>query len=107
MTAGRELSAQPEQPPADPVPSGVTPERPGLASATPARVFLGSVGTTLRTEDLLTLRADHAAAKDAVRARLDDEAGSLEPLVAAYGMFTVTTQARRTPTCGGPTLGGC
>jgi ethanolamine ammonia-lyase small subunit len=56
-------------------------------------VFLGSVGTTLRTEDLLALRADHAAARDAVRARFDDEAGALEPLVAAHGMFTVTTAA--------------
>jgi len=104
MTAGRELSPQPAsagltsaglaKPSGEnPAPAGVDPGRPGLTAATPARVFLGSVGTTLRTEDLLALRADHAAAKDAVRARLDDEAGALEPLVAAHGMFTVTTAA--------------
>jgi ethanolamine ammonia-lyase small subunit len=67
--------------------------RPALAAATPARVFLDRVGTALRTADLLTLRADHAAARDAVRARLDDEAAALEPLVTAYGMFTVSSQA--------------
>jgi ethanolamine ammonia-lyase small subunit len=83
---------------ADPAPASVAMDapafvRPDLAAATPARVFLGRVGTTLRTEDLLTLRADHAAAKDAVRARLDDEAAALEPLAAAYGMFTVASRA--------------
>jgi ethanolamine ammonia-lyase small subunit len=67
--------------------------RPRLADATPARVFLGRAGTTLRTRDLLTLRADHAAARDAVGARLDDEAVALEPLAARYGMFTVGTRA--------------
>jgi ethanolamine ammonia-lyase small subunit len=70
------------------------PVRPALAAATPARVFLGRVGTTLRTRDLLALRVDHAAARDAVHARLDDESVALEPLVAGHGMFTVTTQAR-------------
>jgi ethanolamine ammonia-lyase small subunit len=69
------------------------PVRPALAAATPARVFLGRVGTTLRTRDLLALRVDHAAARDAVHARLDDESGALEPLVVGHGMFTVTTQA--------------
>jgi ethanolamine ammonia-lyase small subunit len=69
------------------------PVRPALAAATPARVFLGRVGTTLRTRDLLALRVDHAAARDAVHARLDDESGALEPLVVGHGMFTVATQA--------------
>jgi len=69
------------------------PVRPALAAATPARVFLGRVGTTLRTRDMLALRVDHAAARDAVHARLDDESEALEPLVAGHGMFTVTTQA--------------
>jgi ethanolamine ammonia-lyase small subunit len=69
------------------------PARPALAAATPARVFLGRAGTTLRTRDLLALRVDHAAARDAVHARLDDESGALEPLVVGHGMFTVTTQA--------------
>lgn len=69
------------------------PVRPALAAATPARVFLGRVGTTLRTRDMLALRVDHAAARDAVHARLDDESAALEPLVAGHGMFTVTTRA--------------
>jgi ethanolamine ammonia-lyase small subunit len=69
------------------------PARPALAAATPARVFLGRVGTTLRTQDMLALRVDHAAARDAVHARLDDESIALEPLVAGHGMFTVATLA--------------
>ncbi len=76
-----------------PASGGIEPGRPELARATPARVFLGSAGTTLRTADLLALRADHAAARDAVRARFDDEAAALEPLVTGFGMFTVTTRA--------------
>jgi ethanolamine ammonia-lyase small subunit len=71
----------------------VDPVRPALAAATPARVFLGRVGTTLRTRDMLALRVDHAAARDAVHARLDDESAALEPLVAGHGLFTVTSQA--------------
>jgi len=70
------------------------PVRPALAAATPARVFLGRVGTTLRTSDMLALRVDHAAARDAVHARLDDESAALEPLVTQHGMFTVTTRAQ-------------
>jgi ethanolamine ammonia-lyase small subunit len=83
MTAGGVLE------PLDPL----DPVRPALAAATPARVFLGRVGTTLRTRDMLALRVDHAAARDAVHARLDDESAALEPLVAGHGMFTVTTKA--------------
>jgi ethanolamine ammonia-lyase small subunit len=83
MTAGGDVE------PFDPL----DPVRPALAAATPARVFLGRVGTTLRTRDLLALRVDHAAARDAVHARLDDESAALEPLVTARGLFTVTTRA--------------
>jgi ethanolamine ammonia-lyase small subunit len=59
---------------------------------TPARVFLGGAGTALRTRDLLELRAGHAAARDAVRARFDDQVLALAPFVADHGMFTVGTR---------------
>ncbi len=41
------------------------------AQLTPARVFLGRTGTSYRTADSLRLRADHAAARDAVVTEID------------------------------------
>ena len=38
---------------------------------TPARIFVGRSGPAYRTETQLTLRADHAAARDAVWAEVD------------------------------------
>lgn len=54
-------------------------------ASTPARLFLGSAGLSLRTGDALRLRADHAAARDAVAARLDPETG---PLAGLDGIVT-------------------
>ena len=66
----------------DAVPAG--PGRNGtalaLTPATPARVFIGRSGTSLRTSDLLELRADHAVARDAVLARFEDQVVALEAL---------------------------
>jgi ethanolamine ammonia-lyase small subunit len=64
-----------------------------VRAATPARLFLGRAGTSYRTSDQLTLRADHAAAQDAVHARLDLEAGPLAPLVDRFGLFAVDSAA--------------
>jgi ethanolamine ammonia-lyase small subunit len=44
------------------------------AAISPARTFVGRVGTAYPTATALRLRADHAAARDAVRATLDVEA---------------------------------
>lgn len=58
-----------------------------------ARVLTGRAGTGYRTASLLQLRADHAAARDAVDAELDLSVPPLDALAAAYGLFAVDTQA--------------
>lgn len=64
-----------------------------VQAVTPARLFLGRSGTSYRTSDQLTLRADHAAAQDAVHAALDLETGPLAPLVDSLGLFAVDSAA--------------
>src|SRR4051812_7731977 len=57
---------------------------------TPARILVGRAGASYRTETLLQLREDHAAALDAVRTdlRLDP------PFGAAWDVFEVASKAR-------------
>lgn len=64
------------------------------ASLTGARVFRGRADGGYRTADLLELRADHAAARDAVHAPLDLEEGDLAALARAYELPVVGTHAR-------------
>ncbi|MEJ3747814.1 ethanolamine ammonia-lyase subunit EutC [Actinomycetes bacterium KLBMP 9797] len=71
--------------------TGLAPGRPAM---TAARVFQGRVGTSYRTDAMLALRADHAAARDAVRASLDLDAPSLAPLVDQFGIVELGTRAR-------------
>jgi ethanolamine ammonia-lyase small subunit len=60
-----------------------------IRDRSPARLLVGRAGTSYRTETLLGLRVDHAAAVDAVRAELD-----LDPaFVVQWGMVEVTTLA--------------
>ena len=56
-----------------------------MKSKTPARIGVGRAGGRLKTRTMLTLRADHAAAKDAVF--MDVDPALLEKL----GLFSVTT----------------
>lgn len=65
-----------------------------LSAVTPARVFQGRVGTSYRTATMLGLRADHAAARDAVNARLDLEGSELAPLAHEFGLFGLASRAR-------------
>lgn len=65
-----------------------------LQGLTPARVFQSRVGTSYRTATMLALRADHAAARDAVAARLDLDAAPLAPLVDEWGLFELATRVR-------------
>lgn len=57
-----------------------------MKSKTPARIGVGRAGGRLTTKSMLTLRADHAAAKDAVFMDVNEE------LLNKLGMFTVQTK---------------
>lgn len=65
-----------------------------LQARTPARVLVGRAGSSYCTDTQLDLRADHAAALDAVRAELDLEHHLGSALVERYGLFEVSTRAR-------------
>jgi len=60
---------------------------------TPARLFLDGPATSYSTADLLRLRSDHAAARDAVHASLEIDDPALAPLVQEHGLFAVRTLA--------------
>lgn len=61
--------------------------------STPARVFIGSSGLSLPTSESLRLRADHAAARDAVAAVLDPVDGPLSALDPILTSSCATTPA--------------
>lgn len=72
------------------VTDAVTSEPPPL---TPARVLLGRAGSSYRTSTMLQLRADHAAARDALHERIDLEVDPMRALVEQFGLFEVATEA--------------
>lgn len=57
-----------------------------MITKTTARIGVGRTGPRLKTQTLLTLRADHAAARDAVLMDVSQE------LVESLGLFPVTTR---------------
>lgn len=59
---------------------------------TPARLLAGRSGTGYRTATALQLRADHAAARDAVHAELDLKEAFGEDRIAGYSLFGVQTR---------------
>lgn len=59
-----------------------------MKTSTSARIGAGSCGPRLKTRTLLTLRADHAAARDSVFAEVD------QALLDSLGLFTVQTKCR-------------
>ena len=61
---------------------------------TPARLLVGRSGPGYRTSTWLALRADHAAARDAVRAELDLAAAFGEDRIAGSDLFWSATRAR-------------
>ncbi len=74
-------------------------EQPGsspteLPGVTPARVLLGRAGTAYRTSTRLQLRADHAAARDALHEAIALDDDVMAPLVERYDLFEVRTAAR-------------
>jgi len=60
---------------------------------TPARLFTGRAGTGYLTATALQLRADHAAARDAVYDAIDLERDLGQDRVSRYGLFSVCSQA--------------
>jgi ethanolamine ammonia-lyase small subunit len=64
-----------------------------VRARTPARVLVGRAGPAYPTGTQLALRADHAAALDAVHAELDLERDLGQDFVNRYGLFVVQTQA--------------
>lgn len=65
-----------------------------VRTRTPARILTGRTGGSYRTTTYLELRADHAAARDAVTAELDLEADLGAAFVTDWGVFEVSTLAR-------------
>jgi ethanolamine ammonia-lyase small subunit len=63
-----------------------------LLAQTPARILVGRAGPGYRTGTWLTLREDHAAARDAVQAEMDLDR-DLGDLVDRYELFEVRTRA--------------
>jgi len=76
-----------------PVPSDVSALLAAVRARTPARLFTGRAGPAYRTDTQLTLRQDHAAARDAVHAEIDLARDLGRELVERYGLFEVRTQA--------------
>lgn len=60
---------------------------------TPARLLAGRAGTGYGTTTALQLRADHAAARDAVHAELDITQAFGQDRVVGYSLFGVQTRA--------------
>jgi ethanolamine ammonia-lyase small subunit len=61
---------------------------------TPARLIEGRSGASYRTATQLQLRADHAAARDAVHAELDLSANLGQEFIERWQLFEVSTRAR-------------
>ncbi len=84
-----------------PAPRGRPDLEPGLSrwlervrERTPARILVGRAGGSYRTDTWLDLRADHAAARDAVTAELDLVRDLGPDFVQRWGLFEVGTKAR-------------
>ncbi|WP_165249892.1 ethanolamine ammonia-lyase subunit EutC [Paludisphaera soli] len=60
---------------------------------TPARILTGRAGGSYTTADWLTLRGDHAAARDAVRTEVDVERDLGRTFLDRWDLFEVATRA--------------
>lgn len=72
-----------------PVP--LSPMLEAVRARTPARILTGRAGSSYTTATYLELRADHAAARDAVTSEFDLDADLGPALVAEWGIFEVPT----------------
>ena len=65
-----------------------------IRARTPARIFTGRSGSAYRTQTQLSLRSDHASARDAVQTDIDWEQGLGPDFLQAWDVFAVSSQAR-------------
>jgi ethanolamine ammonia-lyase small subunit len=82
----------------DPLPPALPPPESSelvraIRARTPARILVGRAGPSYRTATHLTLRRDHAAARDAVWEEVDLEKTLGAELVRRFGLFEVATRA--------------
>lgn len=68
-----------------------------IRERTPARLLEGRAGASYRTATQLQLRADHAAARDAVQAELDLSANLGQEFIERWRIFEVSTRAASKP----------
>jgi ethanolamine ammonia-lyase small subunit len=68
-----------------------------IREQTPARLMEGRCGASYRTATQLQLRADHAAARDAVQAELDLSANLGQEFIERWQLFEVSTRATSKP----------
>jgi ethanolamine ammonia-lyase small subunit len=68
-----------------------------IRERTPARLMEGRSGASYRTATQLQLRADHAAARDAVQAELDLSAHLGREFIERWQVFEVSTRAASKP----------
>ncbi len=76
--------------------TGLSPAADALREAfdrTPARLLVGRAGTAYRTATWLDLRADHAAARDAVRAEVDLLSAFGDERIERFQLFDTQTRA--------------
>jgi len=64
-----------------------------IRERTPARLLAGRAGAAYRTATQMELREAHAAARDAVRAELDLDAGLGPEFVQQWKLFEVSSEA--------------
>lgn len=64
-----------------------------IRARTPARILVGRAGSSYRTSTQLSLRQDHAFARDAVHAEVDLERDLGADLLRRYSLFEAATRA--------------
>ena len=82
------------KPQSSPVPPALAALQRAVRERTPARILVGRTGAAYPTATQLTLRQDHAAALDSVRAELDVARDFSAEFVERWSIFEVRTNAR-------------
>lgn len=65
-----------------------------IRTRTPARIFTGRTGSAYRTQTQISLRSDHASARDAVQTDIDWERDLGPDFLKEWDLFEVSSQAQ-------------